>query len=177
MSITNFFYWIFTLQHIDHTRSSYWNKKNFFNLFFQVYSPARYATAVTKSCSGKKCSYYLYYLSYCSYISEKPLQIFHKMNTLTSIYKWFYLDFKQFSLVFNILRKFSNGEFRKFLWHTEPFSDILEVWTGRFSLGRSMKWQTFYYVSKMCSTSSCLAMRGVSRSPGVIYDGDLFSDS
>ena len=45
---------------------------------------------------------------------------FAKINTVTGIFQGFFLDFKQYSIVSNISRRFSNGRFRK-------FSDVFSV--------------------------------------------------
>ena len=115
-----FNFYITHLQYLDLLCTGFRNKETF-NQSFHVYSPARYMEAVTISCSGKNVFWLSRFNlcktsvkgSYFSKIAGFPIT-FSKMNNVTGIFEGFYRDFKQFSIVCNIWRRYSNGRFCKF---------------------------------------------------------------
>ena len=148
--------------------------------------------AVTKSCFGKKVlvksSFDLCKTSMGGSCFSKTAGFFRrsyflKMTIVRSIFQGFYQDFKQFSILFKISRRLSNGEFCN-------FSDIFSV-TYDNSVRKGTLYRTFFsrnrrfeqvnfHWAEPCSEvgltllqkkyirSSRLEIRGVSNSPAII---------
>ena len=114
-----FSFYITHYHHVDLLRSVPENKETLTMSYSLVWYIPR--QLLSKSFSRKKVSYYLGLMfvkllrgAHFSNVAGLFLANFAKSNSVTGIFQGIYRGLKQFSIVFNISRRLSNGRFRKF---------------------------------------------------------------